>query len=488
MGVKPTRRLTWILFVVLTSVLLVKQISERKKQTLCDLVARNDHTVTSGRGEYPSFTLSTVRSEHFYISENYTSRDRPSYYRDKGVLDVKYNLAAYYIIGELARRFEADYIIDIGCGTAHKLAKLQKEFKLIGIDYGANLKEAKEEHPGIQTIRIDLDSESCQLDLDQDVVRRAVVVSADVIEHLRNPLTCYLKITKSLADRAIAVVLTTPDRRQVASVLKGAFTQNLKGPPVNTAHVREWTLEEAQTMLIKQHLTPVYSGQVCGRLGSCSKGFSFADSSFTNQIHIMANIHPGVQHVPVDEQVVAFVIVTKQSSQAHLDFNVHYLLNNGIRVILLLVKTTIQHSQPAVHFDRFQDALAYIEDASAGNCIKDGDWLMVMDTNDVIRFPQSPYMVTSLGDNLFRIGQQNFNAVAITTVFMHTEQGLNNPPSKPVKFYSKGAWNKTPIHLNDDLKPIVQNTFIKIWKKDSSAPVLLQAIQTPSAIGNYRHK
>lgn len=41
---------------------------------------------------------------------------------------------------------------------------------------------------------------------------------------------------------------------------------------------------------------------------------------------------PGVQRVPVDEQVVAFVIVTKQSSQAHLDFNVHYLLNNGIRV------------------------------------------------------------------------------------------------------------------------------------------------------------
>lgn len=146
----------------------------------------------------PHFTEPQATAENLYLSGNYTSRKYyPMYYKDKGIEDFKWNLAAYFVTGEIARRYNATHIIDIGCGTATKLSKFQSEFQLIGVDYGSNLLEAKRSYPFIHAINLNLDSKQvCQLDIPNDVLSRAVIVSADVIEHLRNPLKCYIKVLK----------------------------------------------------------------------------------------------------------------------------------------------------------------------------------------------------------------------------------------------------------------------------------------------------
>ena len=132
--------------------------------------------------------------ENVYITEkNYTSRQTPTYFND--INGSLWQFTTYMSAGELARRYHAKYIIDLGCGEGSKLAAFQKEFHLIGIDYKANLKRVQKVFPFIDVVEIDLDQgPSCQLKIDPHILSEAVVISADVIEHLVDPFSCYMKV------------------------------------------------------------------------------------------------------------------------------------------------------------------------------------------------------------------------------------------------------------------------------------------------------
>lgn len=132
--------------------------------------------------------------ENVYITEpKYTSRQKPSYFNDPP--NSLWQFTTYMSAGELARRYHAKYIIDLGCGSGSKLAAFQKEFHLIGIDYKENLKRTQKAYPFIDVVDVDLDQgPSCQLRISPDILSQAVVVSADVIEHLVDPFNCYMKV------------------------------------------------------------------------------------------------------------------------------------------------------------------------------------------------------------------------------------------------------------------------------------------------------
>lgn len=165
-----------------------------------DIIQGNQVTRSAARTLEYSLTHNgiTASSANMYINrKNYTHNLKPNYYLDHGVGDLRYQLATYYVAGELARRYHARYLIDMGCGSGVKLSSYRNEFHLIGIDYKTNVKNAKRDFPFMELIEANLEQDGdCSVTISPHILMQAVVVSADVIEHLVNPLPCYIKLLK----------------------------------------------------------------------------------------------------------------------------------------------------------------------------------------------------------------------------------------------------------------------------------------------------
>ncbi|HYR83369.1 MAG TPA: glycosyltransferase family 92 protein [Terriglobia bacterium] len=179
------------------------------------------------------------RADRYFIKEGYQIHERPQYFHD-GRDDVVWQAAVYARAAELARRFGARTIIDIGCGTGDKIAALASEFEIVGVDFGSNVERARLAHPRGRWIEHDLQGGEPLL-LPADLVRGAVVVSADVIEHLPQPERL-LHLLARLRESAAAIVISTPDR----DATRG---DDDFGPPKNPCHVREWATAELAEFL-----------------------------------------------------------------------------------------------------------------------------------------------------------------------------------------------------------------------------------------------
>lgn len=171
------------------------------------------------------------------LAVGYRSRTQPSYFEDtfEAGANLTWQPDVYRIAAELARLFGRKTVIDVGCGHARKLVALHPEFRLIGIDYGINIDHCRRAYPFGEWLESDLEAVEL-LPIPVGVRRDAVVVCADVIEHLVDPRPL-LATMRELLQHAAVAVLTTPDRARTYGALH-------YGPPSNPAHVREWTLDE----------------------------------------------------------------------------------------------------------------------------------------------------------------------------------------------------------------------------------------------------
>lgn len=176
---------------------------------------------------------------NFCIKEGYRIRSTPEYFRDTAA-GITYQPDVYPFAGYLAQRFGCEYVIDVGCGTAGKVVKLSPPLKIIGIDIGDNIAFCRRNYPMHSWIECDLEHPE-HLHFPEDLLTRAVIVCADVIEHLCDPLPLLLKL-KSFLDYSPVCLLTTPERDLVRG--PGDF-----GPPANASHVREWNMPELYNLL-----------------------------------------------------------------------------------------------------------------------------------------------------------------------------------------------------------------------------------------------
>jgi hypothetical protein len=79
-----------------------------------------------------------------------------------------------------------------------------------------------------------------------------MVIASDIIEHLENPDDLMSYIRKL---RPRYIVISTPDRNLMR------YPESHHGPPMNTAHIREWSFAELrayvdQFFAVKEHLFP----------------------------------------------------------------------------------------------------------------------------------------------------------------------------------------------------------------------------------------
>lgn len=190
-------------------------------------------------------------STTYFIRPGYRSRPAPQYFEDfVPAADRIYQPDVYALAGAMAclgpRR-----IVDVGCGKGGKLAALAAHNEVVGVDIGVNIEYCRSNHRFGRWFEHDIES-SDELPLDSVDLRGAIVICADVIEHLVDPLPLLHKLRRC-SDRGAIVLLSTPERDLVRGQLD-------PGPPKNQAHVREWNLGELRALLLHVGFTIPFFG------------------------------------------------------------------------------------------------------------------------------------------------------------------------------------------------------------------------------------
>lgn len=123
-------------------------------------------------------------------------------------------------------------VIDVGCGTGRKLAKLlqPRVQTCIGVDQERPIAYCRETHSGCTWIVDDLEAPSFSAP-----PGRSLIICCDVIEHLTEP-DHLMRYLARLCGPDSLLLLASPERTR------------LRGPnnrqPSNPSHIREWTAAE----------------------------------------------------------------------------------------------------------------------------------------------------------------------------------------------------------------------------------------------------
>ncbi len=175
----------------------------------------------------------------FFIKAGYRITQNPHMYCDSLGDSQTYQVDVYRFAAEIASTPAIRSVLDIGCGLATKLVELVLPSceTITGVDSPETVARCAEIHPIGRWIGGDLEAPELSLDCLYDLI-----ISADVIEHLRNP-DRLLELIRRASHPKTVVVLSTPER----DLRRGVDDM---GPPGNPAHVREWNSAEFLAYLV----------------------------------------------------------------------------------------------------------------------------------------------------------------------------------------------------------------------------------------------
>lgn len=176
--------------------------------------------------------------DRYFIKQGYRENENPREYRDSLENAQTYQVDVYRHAEVLASSSDVHSVLDIGCGLATKLIEFISPHcdDITGIDCPETIEQCRSMHGAGSWIAGDIESPSFRVDGTFDLI-----ISADVIEHLREP-DRLLQLIRKASHAATLVVLSTPER----DLRRG---EQDMGPPANRAHVREWNAQELATYL-----------------------------------------------------------------------------------------------------------------------------------------------------------------------------------------------------------------------------------------------
>lgn len=150
----------------------------------------------------------------------------------------------YKFTAAFAEKIKPKTIVDIGCGTGHKLAKFlsDKAPNVVGFDQPSGTRIGKRLFPQINWQTGDLNQDEAWERLKE--TKPDLILCSDVIEHLEDPVS-FLKRVHQLMENDGYFILSTPDRQ--VFMIEGDATE--LGPPRNPLHVREWAFHEMKQLL-----------------------------------------------------------------------------------------------------------------------------------------------------------------------------------------------------------------------------------------------
>ena len=188
-----------------------------------------------------------MKPEKYFLKEGYLCNDGAQtldvaptdrYWTSERIeLSSRYQHHVYLLAAQLAKNKNYSTAMDLGCGPGTKAKTiLSPAFKkLILIDQQSSRKIVEQVIP--QATFISADLEKCDITLDQKI---DLIICADVVEHLYNPLPCLKFALNSIKPDGL-VIFSTPER----DYLRGKDCMNSP----HSSHVREWNTEEFKQLL-----------------------------------------------------------------------------------------------------------------------------------------------------------------------------------------------------------------------------------------------
>lgn len=165
-----------------------------------------------------------MKMENYCLPENYRHRLDNQFFDDTPYQD-QYQDEVYSLAKKISDSQKYNKIIDIGTGSGFKLVKYFDNAYTIGVDLEPTISFLKKTYPNKNWCDLSDIDKNTEFDL---------VICSDVIEHIPEPNSFIEEINKINFKK---VLFSTPERLTM-------YGFNQQGPPVNTAHVREWTMDE----------------------------------------------------------------------------------------------------------------------------------------------------------------------------------------------------------------------------------------------------
>lgn len=194
---------------------------------------------------------------------NYKANNAPGHHNDVGWKDEGQR-EVYLFCRDFMKKNNLQSVIDVGCGSAYKLTTILSEFNTLGIETEPCYTYLQNTYPGFKWLLSGEVEKSFKLY--EEMNDSDVIICSDVIEHIVNPdiLIEYLISLKSKY-----YIISTPCRDILCNHPKFSndYKNSWTGPPVNTCHVREWTMEEFKQYISKKF--NIISSHYCEKQIEC---------------------------------------------------------------------------------------------------------------------------------------------------------------------------------------------------------------------------
>jgi SAM-dependent methyltransferase len=328
-----------------------------------------------------------------------------------------YQPYVYELALHLAKGSNIKWIIDIGCGSAGKLAPLAKHFSIIGIDSKVGIEMARQTIPEAELLVHDLESGLPYLT--EEILNNALVICSDVIEHLKNPEVLMGNLAE-LSRKVPFLIISTPDRDRARGWLDN-------GPPANTAHVMEWNGTEFVRFMHDAGFDAVpFHGHTINTDFHRSKSTLIAVAGRHAQLKksppkkVAAIIH-SYNEADILPEVVQHLI--EQGIEVHCFDN--WSTDGSWEIIQeMMIKGEVNHCErfpiePCENYEWHEQLSKTSEYAMT----LDADWIMHYDADEI---RVSPWQGVTLCDAIAYVDSLGYNAIDFTVLdFRFIETGLN---------------------------------------------------------------
>lgn len=381
----------------------------------------------------------------YNIRNGYRIRTQNAPYVDTQPNGVIYQPDVYELAFYLARKAGAKYLIDIGAGEGEKLIPISSELEVIAVDCETNIVALRSNLPNAKVIEHNLEKGLPYLSV--DILKQAVVISSDVIEHIVEPHK-YLRDLARVSKISPYLLISTPDRTRA----RGAEDF---GPPANPFHVREWTIDELYGLLLDYGVEnnigytvsnnqDLFKGTILAIAGSESK---FEKSKDVSVKCIMTSYN--------EEDIIEASVTHALREGMNIHIIDNWSKDNTYRILKRLAK---QHNnlvverypakKPKSDLYEWANLLDRVSEIAYRS---EEDWIV---HNDSDEFRISPWKNITVQQAISYVDSLGYNAIDITVMdFRPTKDGFTQKDD-PAIFFNEFEFTQLESYLQQ----------IKIWK------------------------
>lgn len=151
--------------------------------------------------------------------------------------DLRNQVPVYRLAARLADKRGWAPVLDVGCGSGHKLATYF-DGETVGMDQPSGIALARRNYPGRRWVEGDFAEDAIWEEAASQPP--GLTICSDVIEHVEDPVELLHRLAQVSA--GAPVILSTPDRAV-------NDPERPLGPPSNPRHIREWAHDQFELLL-----------------------------------------------------------------------------------------------------------------------------------------------------------------------------------------------------------------------------------------------